>query len=470
MKYLFSLFICAICVTSYAQNLTFSENIELGGSQINEFVGDMGDKLIISFKNDEHLSGLAKISSDLSEKSQVRLKDLNLSFKPDNAHILDKQIILSGSKFDGEHFVHTAVCAILDSNLSFIKELELASMTVNSNANIGKFIFKNSNNNEFLYILEETPIEKGEDQRIKLHQYKDNMSLMFSKSYNTHIESHKSQHNIPFVANNGAVFIAKGHRGSQGQEFHLLAFNPTSKVFKIKEIELNDGSVTQLDFALSDKNQLALAGLFSTNDFAEQGLFVELYDENLKAHYSSTQYFTEETLEFAMDKKELKNAGGLRYYLIENVSVSSNDEISVFIEQVKEWVDINKKTADKTWNYMYGKVLIYTYSERGAIKGSYVLDKEQATKDDGGFWSSFATWDDQEDFKIITNIIDQRGVGAPKLNQIHYLTDNSNKQDYLETPEGFIFTPETYCALNGDLYLVIADKDKINYKIGKLSN
>jgi hypothetical protein len=470
MKYLFSLLICSICATSYAQNLAFSENIELEGNQINEFVGDMGDKLIISFSDDEHLSSLVKISSDFSEKNQVRLKDLNLSFKPKNTHILGKQIILSGSKFDGERFVHTAVCAVLDSNLTFVKELELTTMTVNSNANIGRFIFKNSKNNEFLYILEEAPIEKGEDQRIKLHQYKEDMELMFSKSYNTHIESHKSQHNIPFVANNGAVFIAKGHRGSQGQEFHLLAFNPTSKVFKIKEIELNDGSVTQLDFALSDKNQLALAGLFSTNDFAEQGLFVELYDENLKAHYSSTQYFTEETLEFAMDKKELKNAGGLRYYIIENISVSSNNEISVFIEQVKEWVDINKKTADKTWNYMYGKTLIYTYSERGAVKGTYVLDKEQITTDDGGFWSSFATWDDQEDFKIITNIIDQKGVGAPKMNQIHYLSDNSNKQSYLDTPDSFTFTPETYYTLNNDLFFVIANKDKIIYKIGKLSN
>lgn len=472
MKYLFSLFICALCLSSSAQTTTYSQNIgvDFAGIQVNEFFGNIGEKLVLSFTKDEEIDNIVVIESDFSSKNMVKIKDLNLSFRPKSSHLLDKQVILSGSKFDAEKFVHTAVCAILDSNLNFVKELELTSMSVNSNANIGKFIFKHSKNNEFLYVLEESPIEKGEDQRIKLHQYKDNMSLMFSKSYNTHIESHKSQHNIPFVANNGAVFIAKGHRGSRGQEFHLLAFNPSSKVFKVKEIKLNDGNVTQLDFTLSDKDQLALAGLFTTNDFAEQGLFVELYDENLKAQYSSTQYFSEETLEFAMDKKELKNAGGLRHYIIENISVSSKNEISVFIEQVKEWVDINKKTADKTWNYMYGKTLIYTYSERGAIKGSYVLDKEQLSKNDGGFWSSFAAWDDQEDFKIITNIIDQKGLGAPKLNQIHYLTDNSNKQSYLDTPEGFIFTPETYFAMNDDLYFVVASGDKNNFKIGKLSN
>lgn len=472
MKYSFFVFLLLMSQLIQAQSMQFSQAIHLSSEEsVYAFEGNIEGNLVLSFLDESGAyTSIKVIDTNLKLRAKTSINTLNLSFKPNSVNLLGKYIVVGGSSFNKEKFTHTAKCAVLDLSLQLIEEKELGSMVVNSNANIGKFIFESSSNNQYLYVLEEAPYEKGEDQRINLHQFQGKMEKGFSKSFNTKIESHKSQHNIPFVANNGTVFIGKGHRSTSGQVYHLLAFNPKSQVFKIKEIKLSDGSITQLDFAIEDNNRLAVAGLFSTNGYAAQGLYIESYDENLKSSMSITEYFDEETLAFAMDKKELKNYGGLNNYVIEKVTVSNDNGVSVFIEQVNETVNDDKKTGGKNWNYTYGKVLIYTYSERGALRGTYVMDKEQSTQNDNAFWSSIAVWNDQEDFKLLTNVMDLKMVGEPKLNLIHYKTDNSTDLKPLALEKGYAFSPESYFQQANSFFFIVATMDKKQIKVGKLSN
>lgn len=305
------------------------------------------------------------------------------------------------------------------------KITKIAQINTGSWTKQGSFDLEISKDSSKVLVYGQLPYKKNEAERFTLNIF-DNT---FTPVWNREIILPYSDELLSLVDyqidNNGNVYILgklfrdklRSHRnGKPNYHYIILSYSQDKSQATEYKIDLNDKFITDLTFKIGNDGNLVCAGFYSekksysikgTCFFGLNAQTKETFNIHLKQFDFDflTEYMTESSKERARKAEERgdeKRAPELyRYSLDELILRSDGGAVLVaeqyYVEKVQNYsrygynrYPYGTTTNDYTYYYNYNDIIVVNIRPNGEIEWATHIPKRQQTRDDGGYYSSYA--------------------------------------------------------------------------------
>ncbi|MEM9849917.1 MAG: hypothetical protein AAF847_18650 [Bacteroidota bacterium] len=310
--------------------------------------------------------------------------------------------------------------AISDRDIEMIGELDTKSIIKE-----GGFDFVQSKDTSKLLVYHALPYQKGERENFKLRVFDESFSELWSKNirlpYNDEIFKVKEYR----IDDDGNVYLlgllyfdkARAVRnGLPNYQYVILTYLNKGEDEDEYKIKLRDKFITDLTFRNDRKGNLICSGFYSERSaVGAKGTYFlkldletgEIYNENLKefdfelltqdysagkrrraeaAERSGDESRQAELYRFVLDELILRSDGGAlligeQYYVFEDYYQDFRGTVGFGGAPPVTRVD---------YYYHYNDIIIVNIQPDGEIEWSTRIPKTQVTRNDGGYYSSYA--------------------------------------------------------------------------------
>ncbi len=287
----------------------------------------------------------------------------------------------------------------------------------------GYFDFSISKDSSKLLIYNQNPERRKTQETFSIYVYDQDMTLLWEKEItlpypdqNVNIESFE-------VDNDGNVYLLntvfdKGSkevkRGKANYRYSILAYSATGEKFVEYPLELEDYFISDLTFKIANDGHLVFAGFYSQKGTASaRGTYFFRIDPVTKEVYANnTKEFDFDLLTAdlsnrkrtkaaeAEEKGEVKKQAELRSFSLDHL-ILRNDGGAVLVGE-QYFVDIVNQFDNFGVNrfggginqtdyyYNYNDLIVANIKPNGEIDWATRIPKAQETRNDGGYFSSYA--------------------------------------------------------------------------------
>ena len=211
----------------------------------------------------------------------------------------------------------------------------------------------------------------------------------------------------------GLAFHAEQKEKGPGKSsYRFFDFDPTDQTLKEEEIRFEDRFISDVGISIDEINdKVVMAGFFSDkNTYSTAGVFFNSYDpqsrstKEMRSERFPDAYLTRFIGEFKANKgKELTN------YTIDRL-ILRNDGGAVIVAEAfyrdeYTYYDVFTQTFTRRVIYNYNNVLVVSVNKDGSIDWGSIVPKNQSSVDDGGFYSSYLNYIDQDQMIYIYNTL-----------------------------------------------------------------
>lgn len=363
-------------------------------------------------------SNLPLIDTRLSNGFKKR--EFTLSYYSDELHLKASKVVSAPKKDDKTlaltffqdkplaFFLHyledqkkyNILGSFLDHNLMVENLMPLNDFTFSKKSDTENLEFLNSPDQNNLLVYQQGGMDNG---NLALHMVFCSKGLTDQKSKALEIPlSGKDYAFYSFsLTNDGRLFLLVRKRRPDKDE-HTMGYKIYQYQFALDKLsdtalEPEGKMLTGAGFSFDSKNnKLVLSGFYSEKTgYSIAGIFYSSFDANSLAQLSfNSQTFDQdflsriigenrsankELMNFFIDKIVLRNDGGA-VILAESFYTSTSTYYDVFLQTYMTRI-----------NYHYNSILCISINPDGSIHWPQVINKEQTSTEDGGYYSSYSS-------------------------------------------------------------------------------
>lgn len=388
------------------------------------------------------------------EGKLVRTKETTLKYKGKDRKLEDiirinNRIYLFSSYHnlkDRKNYLF--VQEINSTSLLLSKEMTKVSEAKTSSAyKEGDFNFQFSRDSQFLLVYAQHPLRKKDQEQFTLTILDSTLSTVWEKQIALPYPNKNFSVEECRIDNKGDVYVlgvafedlsVNRRQGTPDYKYKLLHFSNNGTTVQDYEISLNDLFITDLTIRENKGNELVCAGFYSEkNSYSIKGVCYFRIDLRQKAFTRvNTRPFDFDfiTLYLSPGKKrkalESEQEGNTRkqaelYNYNLNDIILRNDGGAVlvaeqyFVERVETWDYAGRRYID--YYYHYNDIILANIRPDGTIQWTARVPKEQVTRNDNGYFSSYSMTIARNRLLFLFNDL---GGGGNRYSQLRFSTRN----------------------------------------------
>ncbi len=303
------------------------------------------------------------------------------------------------------------------------KLTKVAENPTKNRAREGYFDFSISKDSSKLLIYNQNPERRKTQETFSIYVYDQDMTLLWEKEItlpypdqNVNIESFE-------IDNDGNVYLLNTvfdksakevKKGRANYRYTILAYSASGEKFVEYPLELKDYFITDLTFKIANDGHLVCAGFYSqkgissargTYFFRLNPITKEIYANNTKEfdfnlRTADLSNRKRSRAERAEQSGEVKKQAELSSFSLDHL-ILRNDGGAVLVGE-QYFVNVVNSFDNFTGNrfgrggnrfdyyYNYNDLIIANIRPNGEIEWATRIPKEQETRNDGGYFSSYA--------------------------------------------------------------------------------
>lgn len=316
------------------------------------------------------------------------------------------------------------------------KLIKLAEVGTKNLYQEGGFRHHLSKDTSKVLIYSMLPKKKKQPERFSLQVFDNQMDLLWDKEVQLPFNDEKFAVEEYKVDNEGNVYMlgviyqdkARVRRsGSPNYQYVILAYRNGGESVEEYKINLNKKFITDLTFRVAKNGDLIFSGFYSDKGtYSVKGTYFfrlnpttkEIYNKNLKAfdfdflteHLSDNQYNkakknakrgVPELYRYALDDLILRSDGGAvlvaeQYYVQRRYNNNNSYGYSPYgfgygygFNRYRSYNDPYNRYNDD-YEYFYNDIIVVNIQPNGEIEWTARIPKQQVTRNDGGYYSSYA--------------------------------------------------------------------------------
>ncbi|GAB5538181.1 MAG: hypothetical protein Salg2KO_02840 [Salibacteraceae bacterium] len=281
-------------------------------------------------------------------------------------------------------------------------------------ARTGSFQYRTSNDDSKLLVYIDQPYEPGEAEKFGFRVYDQEMRPVWSQDVALPYTDDNFSVTRVRLGNNGKAYVlGRVYKDGTGGIFKnmdyrisILEYDGKSDEPKEYKIDLEGKNINEIQMTVADNGDLMCAGFYSefgsTSSSIGGSFYIRTEGATGEVKSMRTKKFTSEFMKKGMreragkrlDKKMArgKNIEMNQYDLREIVRRDDGGVILVaerYYVVVTTTTDANGNTS-RTYTYHYEDIIVVNIDPNGEIEWSQKIPKNQITKNDNGFYSSYA--------------------------------------------------------------------------------
>ncbi len=322
------------------------------------------------------------------------------------------------------------------------KLIKLAEVETKNAYSEGGFRVDLSKDTSKVLVYGMLPKKKKQPERFYLQVYDNELNALWQKEVtlpfndeNFAVEEYK-------VDNEGNVYMLgviyqDGSRfrrgGNPNYQYVVLAYRDEGNAVEEYKVSLNKKFITDLTFRVARDGDLIFSGFYSEKGtYSVKGTYFfrlnpetkEIYNKNLKAF--DFDFLTEYLSDNKREKASKKGAGPELYqYALDDLILRSDGGAVLVAEQYyveQRYNDYNRygfggfgyggyynrfndpyNSFNQEYDYYYNDVIVVNIQPNGEIEWTARIPKQQITRNDGGYFSSYAMSIVKDKFYFVFN-------------------------------------------------------------------
>ena len=372
LKILISFLSFAIFNFNLAQNLSldFSDNIRVSSDYKPLVCFKNKNKYVLVQKKTKSTDCDIKINlfdNQLNNSNQFDVLIHNHSFISIN-QFFKKILLFTSENKDNKTtlYVHE-----LDLDYGFTNTKELHS-EFNINGYTTSYNIADTTFEQNFYVLAELPFRLKKNEDIKLLTFNNSLKLIAEVYNKLDLIFEANRDNKLLVSPTGQLVMVKTF-WKKRNNFYLYQLG--KNVINEVEIKLNNREIADIDFLFNAKNELVIAGFFSSqNRYNYEGYFIHKYDEDLKLVHKNQYFFNKNIVENFKSSSEIKENGfGLDKFRLTDFSIDQNTNYFLLAEHLSR-----KKIKGET-RWISKGMLAIKFNKNGNYVWACPIDLKQAS-------------------------------------------------------------------------------------------
>mgnify|MGYP001036886257 CR=1 FL=1 len=293
----------------------------------------------------------------------------------------------------------------------------------------GKFNFHVSKDSSHVLIYSQLPYQKKRSERFSLQVFDDNLDKEWEKDIQLPYPDNRLSITDYRVDNNGNVYLlgvlyenTSGFlRRNTNYRYIILAYTKDGEESQVYDVNLAGKFITDLTFRVGKKGKLVCSGFYSEkNSYSIKGTYYFQIDP-LTSKVSNanskefefdfvTEYYSnrrKRKAKKAEEQGDIKRSAELYQYSLNDLILRSDGGAVLIAEQyyVERRDDnqfnnggfynsysyrSNRFQENTDYYYHYNDIIIVNIKPNGEIQWASRIPKRQETRNDGGYYSSYA--------------------------------------------------------------------------------
>lgn len=293
----------------------------------------------------------------------------------------------------------------------------------------GVFNVYQSENKDFMCVNYEIPGSKEEKDKFGYAVFDSEFETISEGSYELPYESNRVSISNTYLSNTGDFFLAaKVYKQDETKKIFksatyldkIILMQVTPDGLEEFELEFNNGkTISDLSFSSDNNRIMSFTGLYGEKkSVGIKGVFYFQLDFNKKKMLNEgwnpfgkdfiTEGWSDRQKEKAA-KKEKKGKGepALYEYDVRDIHTLSDGSMIGMLEQyyvvVTTTTDPKTGATTTTYTYYYNDLIVYKIKASGEFEWMKKIKKTQISRNDGGFFSSIASFVTNDKLNILFN-------------------------------------------------------------------
>jgi len=306
---------------------------------------------------------------------------------------------------------------------------KIGEIDTRRNIRKGNFDFHISEDSTKLLVYNQLPFKRGEPERFAYRVYNQNFELLWKKNVTLPYRDDRFRVQEYRVDNDGNVYLLGvafedvklfDRRNTPNYSYSILAYTNDGADKKEYRVDLGDKFITDLTFRIAKNGDLICSGFYSdrgtisikgTYFFKIDSKTEELYNKNVKKF--DFDFLTEDMREGQKQRAAAAERNGkenrqaeLYRYVLDDLVLRSDGGAVLLAEQY--WVQERRTSGingqmDVEYIYNYNDIIVVNINPDGTIAWSARIPKRQRTRNDGGPFSSYASYVGRDGLYFVYN-------------------------------------------------------------------
>ena len=286
-----------------------------------------------------------------------------------------------------------------------------------SKYNSGNFDYEISKDSSKVLIYYNLPYDKGESEKFGFHVFDKALNQLWEKNITLPYKEELFDVEDYEVDNKGNIHLLalifkekrkEKRKGDPNYKYQVLSYLNNGTELKEYPIKIEGKFLTDMQIAINDEQDIICGGFYSSEGtFSIEGsYFLKINGETKEIKSKEFQNFGIDFITQNMTKrqeKKTKNKAAkgkdieLYQYDLDNIVLRDDGGALLIGEQyfvrvvTRTIPDGNGNTSTTTtYYYHYNDIIVINMSPDGKIEWSKKIAKKQVTRNDGGFFSSYA--------------------------------------------------------------------------------
>lgn len=333
--------------------------------------------------------------------------NVDLSFQ--SIYFMDGNLILFASHYDREKDINTLYSEILDEHSSAKKEwTEVARISATKKNNPGSFYTGMSVDSTQILLVVNPPYDKYANETFALQLLDKNLVTKWKKEIIPPYKDEFFSLDNFIVTGNGDVYMiatvskdksvmSRQERRSEPTYYHtVLLYEHATNDLKEYKVTLDPKFISDVKMTVNDKGDIICAGFYSNKSSNSIiGAFYLKIDKQSKAITNQgTKDFPMDFLAQFMSAKKAMKGKELYDYILRHLVLRDDGGAILVAEQYYEILEQNYDPTTHmttyTYYFYYNDIIVISINPSGEIAWAQKIPKYQISRNDGGFYSSFA--------------------------------------------------------------------------------
>ena len=305
-----------------------------------------------------------------------------------------------------------------EANLTYIGEIDTKNKYQE-----GSFNFHISRDSSKVLVYNQLPYKKNTSERFALRVFDNEMQELWSKDIKLPYDDSQFAIEDYQVDNEGNVYLLGvlytdgsalvRRRGKPNYKYVILAYNEAGEELTKYKIDLKGKFITDLTFRVANDGELICSGFYSEKGtYSIKGTYFfrvdpkekQIFNKNAKEFDFDfrTEYVSEKRkgkLRNRERKGDAKKEAELNAYSLDHLILRNDGGALLIAEQyyVEEQVDnygygvgVYNQNVRYDYYYNYNDIIVVNINPNGEVEWTARIPKRQETRNDNGYFSSYA--------------------------------------------------------------------------------
>lgn len=331
------------------------------------------------------------------------------SMNVDYIYFINGNLVVFASQYDRDRDVNTLYAEILDDHAVQTKSwTKLASISATKRNNPGSFYTGLSQDSTHILLVVNPPYDKYADEKYTLQLIDKDLGTTWKKEIAPPYKDEFFALDNFVVSRNGDVYmlatISKDKSVMTRQErrtlptyYHtVLMYDPVQENLREYKIDISPKFISDVKFTVNAKGDIICCGFYSNkaSNAVIGSFYLKIDKETQSITSQGSKDFPRDFLTQFMSEKKASKGKELYDYDLKHLVLRDDGGAVLVAEQFYEVLvqsyDPTTKTYTYTYYYYYNDIIVVSINPDGNIAWAKKIPKYQVSRNDGGYYSSFA--------------------------------------------------------------------------------